>query len=97
MNRYHFPGSIPETRYSQPPCSAALLLPEIASEPAWLLYWDWSTKVRGAVSARAFQVVQPAGDPFEPATKADSCTRSGPATARAAARRDSRNGFIQLV
>src|SRR5258708_39012870 len=97
MNRYHFTGSIPETRYSQPPCSAALLLPEIASEPAWLLYWDWSTKVRGAVSARALQVVQPAGDPFEPATKADSCTCRGAAAATTLARKDRSDGLIRLV
>jgi hypothetical protein len=57
------------TRYSHPPCSAALLFPEMASEPGRLRYWDRSTNVRGAVSGRALQVVQPAGDPFEPGAK----------------------------
>jgi hypothetical protein len=54
-----------------------LLFPEIAGDPAWLRKRSRSTKRRGAVSARALQVVQPAGLPSGPATKADSCSPSG--------------------
>src|SRR5947209_7670075 len=64
---------MPGTVRSQPPCSAILLLPEIASDPALLRKCKLSTKHRGAVSARALQVLQFVGLPSAPAVNADSC------------------------
>src|SRR3954447_5932789 len=79
MKRNQVLPSIPATARSQPPCSAILLLPEIASDPGFPRKCIASTKQRGAVSARALHVVQPAGFPSCAATKADSLNSSGPA------------------